>query len=1047
MQAEQKEHVDFWHSLYEQLDIGQPLIKSLEVIGESMTDTDFGRTIQEMIKRIRAGDDFAATLQEFPQLFTRCDMLILQGGAASSAVDTAIKRLADGIQSGAFPRRNQTVSDEDQHLFWRALGLLLSTGVPILNALEAAAEEAAGPALQEAARAIRQGILDGRGMAQTVADMGPVFPPQIAPVLAAGERNRNLAEVVLQIADALAAGRYSGGDLRRVAEYVSGDVTNDSVVIETVNNIITTAVKNRASDIHFDPRPDGIRVRHRVDGVLQEMEPPPAELRDAIIQRLKLMAGCDISERKRPQDARILIEVDDESVDLRLSILPNIHGERAVLRVLTQAMSEIPLSDIGFEPADLETVRDLIRQPNGIILVTGPTGSGTTTLMYSLLAEINDGTRCLCTAEDPVQLPIKGVNQLQILPRKGLTFTASVRAMLRQDPDVIMVGEIRDLETANTCVQAAMTGHVVITGLHTNTTADAIKRLLDMGLEPFLVKSTVIGVVSLRLARELCPACKAPQTPDSSKLSPEVQQQLSALDSPTFHRAAGCDDCRQTGHRGRTAIAEVLRVTDAIREIVTADVDPAAIRELAVKDGMHTLLDNGIAKAATGRVALGEILQVVPDVENTLAEYPTPPEPKVEMMPVEEVILPTEMPVPEDMDELKIGDEPTGENIIALVNQVIIKGIKANASDIHFEPYEDEFRIRYRIDGTLRSFFEIPKDYAVGTTNRLKILSALDLAEKRLPQDGRIQIRCDGKPYDLRVSALPTLFGEKVVLRILDRERVQLDLGLLGLDPADLATVRGLSQLPYGMVIVNGPTGCGKTTLLYGMLQSINTPDRSIITVEDPVEYEIAGLSQSRLNLGIGLGFPMILRSMLRQAPNVIMVGEIRDFETLTLAAHAAITGHLVFTTLHAGTSVGALQRLLDIGLEPFLVNAGLAGIVTPRLVRRLCPDCSRVIDPQTLDLSSAVGDMIADIADPEFREPVGCDKCLQSGYRGRTAIHEILVMNEQLRSDVTRKASAAELHQTALNSGMRSLLRCGIDKAAAGITSLQEILRILPAE
>ncbi|MBI1373752.1 MAG: pilus assembly protein PilB [Phycisphaera sp.] len=376
-----------------------------------------------------------------------------------------------------------------------------------------------------------------------------------------------------------------------------------------------------------------------------------------------------------------------------------------------------------------------------------------------------------------------------------------------------------------------------------------------------------------------------------------------------------------------------------------------------------------------------------------------------------------------------------------LLNLVLMQAIKDKASDIHLEPFETEFKMRYRVDGVLYEMVPPPKNLAWAITSRVKVMANLDIAERRLPQDGRIELVVGGSPVDLRVSVLPTIFGESVVMRVLDRGNVSLDLEKVGLRGDDLEVVRQLMGKPNGIVLVTGPTGSGKTTTLYAALSELNEETEKILTAEDPVEYDIDGMVQVQTNAEVGLTFARALRSFLRQDPDIIFVGEIRDLETGKIAVESALTGHLVFSTLHTNDAPSTIARLLDLGIENFLVTGTVEGIIAQRLVRRICTHCKEEFVPneeQLMELQLAPEDVEGRV----FFRGGGCEYCNHSGYKGRLALFEILVMDDELREMVMRNASSLELSIEARKRGMRTLRQSGLLAVYDGITTLEEVVR-----
>lgn len=378
--------------------------------------------------------------------------------------------------------------------------------------------------------------------------------------------------------------------------------------------------------------------------------------------------------------------------------------------------------------------------------------------------------------------------------------------------------------------------------------------------------------------------------------------------------------------------------------------------------------------------------------------------------------------------------------IVRLVNLVLAQAVRDQASDIHFEPFETEYKIRYRVDGALLEMAPPPKHLALPIASRLKVLANLNIAERRVPQDGRIKITLRGRPVDLRVSTLPTQFGESVVLRVLDQGAVQLDLAELGMPAVVEAGIRATIRRPNGILVVTGPTGSGKTTTLYSALRELNDTERKLLTAEDPVEYEIDGIMQVPINPGIGLTFGRTLRTFLRQDPDVIMVGEIRDLETAQIAIQASLTGHLVLATLHTNDAAGAVTRLIDMGVEPFLISSSLEGILAQRLVRRLCGDCREDYEPPASILRQ-LGDLPATAGFKCYRGR-GCERCGGTGYRGRHGLFEWLPVSESFREKISQHQGAYELREYAAAEGLTTLRESGIAAIKAGITSVEEVLQ-----
>ena len=405
------------------------------------------------------------------------------------------------------------------------------------------------------------------------------------------------------------------GPLGADSEFVEHlkDLASEAPVIRLVNQLIARVVDLRASDIHLEPFDDGLHLRYRVDGVLQEAEVISSQLAAAASSRIKLLAHLNIAERRLPQDGRIKTRVKGHELDLRVSTLPTVHGESVVMRVLDRASIRLDLGAMGFAPDNLARYRELIDRPHGILLVTGPTGSGKTTTLYASLAKLDAPSLKIVTVEDPVEYQLEGVNQVQVLPQIGLTFAHALRSILRQDPDIIMIGEMRDTETAQIAVQSSLTGHLVLSTLHTNTAAGAIIRLEDMGVERYLITSTVNGVLSQRLVRRLCPHCKAPETLPEATLRKAGLDRLAVERELSLHNAHGCARCKQTGYLGRTAIHELFVMDDAAHRAILDGADATTLHQVARHSGMLTLYEDGLRKVAAGETSLEELLRVTQD--------------------------------------------------------------------------------------------------------------------------------------------------------------------------------------------------------------------------------------------------------------------------------------------------------------------------------------------------------------------------------------------------------------------------------------------------
>lgn len=393
----------------------------------------------------------------------------------------------------------------------------------------------------------------------------------------------------------------------------------------------------------------------------------------------------------------------------------------------------------------------------------------------------------------------------------------------------------------------------------------------------------------------------------------------------------------------------------------------------------------------------------------------------------------------EEIDLDRLAHESEDAPVIKIVNLILVQALKEKASDIHIEPFEKSLKLRYRVDGSLVEASSPPKALQLPIASRIKILAGLDIAERRLPQDGRFRIRVSGKEVDLRISVLPTVHGEKIVIRLLDKSTLSGSIDHLGMDEVTLARFKEAIDAPHGMLLLTGPTGSGKTTTLYTVLQELNSPEYNIVTVEDPIEYQLVGINQVAVKSEIGLDFAGALRSILRQDPDIVMIGEIRDNETADIAVKAALTGHQVLSTLHTNDAAGAITRLDDMGIEPFLISTSVILSCAQRLVRRICPNCREEYKPEP-ELLTKLG-----LDDPEttFYHGAGCDRCKRRGYLGRAAILEVLPITESIRRLIIKRASAAVIKAQAIAEGMKSLRCVGVDKAREGLTTLEEVCRV----
>jgi len=484
------------------------------------------------------------------------------------------------------------------------------------------------------------------------------------------------------------------------------------------------------------------------------------------------------------------------------------------------------------------------------------------------------------------------------------------------------------------------------------------------------------------------------------------------------------------------SIACVYRVVPASMEngvLTVAMADPLNIRVL---DDLRFMLNMPVEGAVADPVVVNKIIE---------EHYASQTESLQELIDNITEDVPTDgIPNLADQSSIDIGTLREVANlppIIKLVNLVLLQAIRDQSSDVHFEPFEDQYRIRYRIDGVLYEMPPPPRHLGAAISSRAKVMAEMMIEERRLPQDGRIELNVAGNPIDIRVSTLPTMFGESVVMRVLDRSVVELNIENLGLRPDDLEASYRLLRKPNGIVLVTGPTGCGKTTTLYAYLSYLNSVGVKIITTEDPVEYDLAGITQVQINERIGLTFSRCLRSILRQDPDKILVGEVRDLDTAEMAIQASLTGHLVLSTLHTNDAPTAVTRLVDLGVEPYLLTATVEAFVAQRLVRKICTKCKRPYTPTAEELME-LGLRQEEVEGKQFFKGIGCPLCKNTGYRGRTAIFEILALNDEVKKLVLSNASTSELREAAIRNGMRTLRESGLLAVFDGITTIEEVAK-----
>jgi len=501
-------------------------------------------------------------------------------------------------------------SEQEMVLFWRKTAKLVDAGLPLLRALRTVHSETVDEWLRQVVDDTAADIENGMTLGESLKGRPRLFPASLTSIVEAGEMMGTLEQALAKIADGVEDGTFTFGQSESTAsegQEEAGDAQTEPYPVKHVREILLEAFQSRASDIHIQSEDDGLRVRYRVDGVLQDIESKrvPKEKAGSIISRIKIMADMNVAEKKLPQDGRIHLDLSGKKLDVRVCVVPYVSGESVVMRLLDRAALLVSLDHQGFTEGQLATVKGWCHQPNGLVVVTGPTGCGKTTTLYSMLQEVNSPGIKITTVEQPVEYRMPGVNQQQVNPAIGLTFASALRSHLRQDPDVLMIGEIRDLETLQCCVQAALTGHLVLTTLHASDAPGAIRRLLDVGLEPFLVNNTLAGVMAQRLLRKVCQNCKEEYEPETW-----VKESLKIHGDIKVFRGTGCEKCNQTGYRGRIAAHEILELDAGIREAVARDVGALELRVKALESGMTSLRDDGMAKALRGITTLEEVTRV-----------------------------------------------------------------------------------------------------------------------------------------------------------------------------------------------------------------------------------------------------------------------------------------------------------------------------------------------------------------------------------------------------------------------------------------------------
>ena len=836
---------------------------------------------------------------------------------------------------------------------------------------------------------------------------------------------------------------------------------------DIIDIIMSGAIKMKASDVHFEPQEAEVRLRYRIDGVLQDIGNFPHKNYQSIISRVKMMGGMKLNIRDIAQDGHFPIDIDNGKIDIRVNIIPGNYGESIVMRILNQASILLSIEDLGMRGLSFEQLKKEISKPNGMILTTGPTGSGKTTTLYAIINKLNKSDTKIITIEDPVEYELKGISQTQVVKKK-YTFAEGLRAIVRQDPDIIMVGEIRDEETAGIAVNAALTGHLVLSTLHTNNAPASIPRLVEMGVKSSLIPSSVNIFIAQRLLRKLCPYCKekykpAKETFDSIKkmlsiISPKSKVEAS-VNADFLYRPKGCPKCHQIGYQGRIGIFEVLTISKNVEKLIYEGASENAITQAALEDGMITMTQDGILKSLEGIVSMEEVWRVTGQTDFLEQLYEN----------LMDQSLSRSIPISEEDLILVSKNKNSFEKISSLLQKtapeklvevIFSSALILQAGDIHIEPKKDAVSIRFRIDGILQEIGNVPLSTYPTLLGRIKLLSGLKTGTRVGVADSRFSISLE-KPFenisqestDVRVSIITGGFGETVVMRLLNKSAVSLDIENLGIRKENLQKIIHEVSKPNGFFINTGPTGSGKTTTLYSILSKLNKSAVKIITVEDPIEYQLEGILQTQTNKEENYDFPTALKSLMRQNPDIIMVGEIRDNDTANIALQASLTGHLVLSTLHTNDSAGTITRLLNMNIRPDDLATASNAFMAQRLVRKLC-DCKEESAPTEKEkkeieniinsISEKSGINKTDYSAMKIYKPKGCAKCNNIGYSGRTTVSEVLVIDRDIQDLINKNALSSEIKEKAIENGMITMLQDGILTALEGKTSLEEVWRTI---
>lgn len=833
---------------------------------------------------------------------------------------------------------------------------------------------------------------------------------------------------------------------------------------EILNILFSGAIKLNASDIHIEPQREMIRIRYRIDGVLQKIVEFPEHTYKLIVNRIKLMSKMKINVKDQAQDGHFSFDLDEKTkIDVRVSTIPGKKFEGIVMRLLRSDSVTVDLNSLGLAGKAFEDIQKNIVKNAGMILTTGPTGSGKTTTLYTLINHIKTPETKIITIEDPIEYQIDGISQTQVSKDRGYTFSKGLRAVVRQDPDVVLVGEIRDDETADVAVNAALTGHLVLSTLHTNNAVATIPRLMELGIKPTLIPSATNIFMAQRLVRTLCNHCKEQYVPAQDTI--DMFMKMVALISPKakldvpkkitkIYKAVGCDKCHGTGYKGRVGIFEILTMSNKIEQLILDMASETDIIKEALEEGFVTMTQDGVLKAINGVTTFEEVMRVTTEGELIESLY-------------EDLMtqsLARGIFVDYSVQQKAAANAQDFEAMNKFVNSVEDKdvlpailsyGATLKSSDIHIEPQEEYVDIRMRVDGVLQSVAKLPIISYPLLLSKVKIVSNIPTTVRQGVSDSRFRIMYEKEDetenkVDVRVSIIVGGYGETIVLRLLSRENVNLDVHSIGIREYNLNRIMTEVTKPYGVVLNTGPTGSGKTTTLYSILNEISNPDVKIITIENPIEYQLDGILQTQIDKKAGYTFGTALRALLRQDPDILLVGEIRDEETATTAINAALTGHLLISSLHTNDAVGAVQRLINLGVSTNDLTTATNAFIAQRLVRTLC-DCKTeqaISEADKALVTKILGGISSKVSiqKPQTDKvyiPNGCEKCNGIGYKGRTVVSEVFVMDDDLRELIAHGALTPDIKHKAVENGMLTMEQDSILKVLEGITTMEEAKRV----